>query len=162
MKKLLLLSNARLPGGGWLDHVEPLFCDMLGAGRRRILFLPFAAVTISFDAYAAMARKRFAAMGHALTGAHRTTPDSIASFDAVVVDSMAEFDFGATQEDIGRIAIGSDELWRRWDGPERIYMLVRPKTYDAWGATPPRAVYLLGRTGRAVSITNRPPSPSGG
>lgn len=85
MKKLLLLSNARLPGGGWLDHVEPLFRDMLGAGRRRILFLPFAAVTISFDAYAAMARKRFAAMGHALTGAHRTTPDSVANFDAVVV-----------------------------------------------------------------------------
>ena len=47
--------------------------------------MPFAAVTISFDAYVAMAAKRFAKMGYALTGAHRTTPASIGRFDAIVV-----------------------------------------------------------------------------
>ena len=85
MKKLLLLSNSRLAGGGWLDHAESLIRECLGPGRRKILFLPFAAVTNSFDAYVAMARKRFAAMGYGLTGAHRTTPASITGFDAVVV-----------------------------------------------------------------------------
>ena len=64
MKKLLLLSNSRTPRGGWLDHVEPLIKELIGEGRRKILFVPFAAVTISFDAYVAMARKRFAQMGY--------------------------------------------------------------------------------------------------
>ncbi len=84
MQKLLLLSNSRNPRGGWLDHVEPLIRDLIGKGRRRILFVPFAAVTISFDAYVAMAAKRFAKMGYAVTGAHRTTPASIRKFDAIV------------------------------------------------------------------------------
>jgi dipeptidase E len=85
MQKLLLLSNSRNPGGGWLNHVEPLIRVCIGTGRRKILFVPFAAVTIGFDAYAAMAAKRFAKMGYALTGAHRTTPASIGRFDAIVV-----------------------------------------------------------------------------
>jgi dipeptidase E len=82
---LLLLSNSRNRGGGWLDHAEPLIRDLVGEGRKRVLFLPFAAVTITFDAYAAMARKRFAQMGYALTSAHKTTPAAIRDFDAVVV-----------------------------------------------------------------------------
>ena len=85
MQRLLLLSNSRNPGGGWLDHVEPLIREHIGEGRRRILFLPFAAVTITFDAYAAMAAKRFAKMGYAVTGAHRSTPAAIGRFDAIVV-----------------------------------------------------------------------------
>ncbi len=85
MQKLLLLSNSRNAGGGWLDHAEPLIREFLGAGRRKILFVPFAAVTMSFDAYAAMAAKRFAKMGYAVTGAHRTMPLPIRKFDAIVV-----------------------------------------------------------------------------
>jgi dipeptidase E len=85
VQKLLLLSNSRNPRGGWLDHVEPLIRDFLGAGPRKILFVPFAAVTISFDAYTAMAARRFAKMGYAVTAAHRTTPASIRRFDAIVV-----------------------------------------------------------------------------
>ena len=83
--RLLLLSNSRNRGGGWLDHVEPLIREFLGEGRKSILFVPFAAVTISFDSYVAMARKRFAQMGYAVTGAHRTTPAAIRKFDAIVV-----------------------------------------------------------------------------
>jgi dipeptidase E len=83
--RLLLLSNSRNARGGWLDHVEPLARDLIGEGRKKILFLPFAAVTITYDAYVAMARKRFAKMGYAVTGAHKTTPAAIGRFDAVVV-----------------------------------------------------------------------------
>lgn len=104
MKNLLLLSNARGNHGGWLDHAEPLIRECFGAARRRILFLPFAAVTIGFDAYAAMARKRFAAMGYALTGAHRTTPDAIAKFDAVVVGGGNTFNLLAEARARGWLA----------------------------------------------------------
>lgn len=85
MQRLLLLSNSRNSKGGWLDHVEPLITDLIGDGRRNILFVPFAAVTITFDAYVTMARKRFAQMGYSVTGAHKTTPLAIRDFDAVVV-----------------------------------------------------------------------------
>lgn len=89
-QRLLLLSNSRNPRGGWLDHVEPLIRETVGRnpdgeGRKSILFVPFAAVTITLDAYVAMARKRFAAMGYAVTGAHKTTPAAIGKFDAIVV-----------------------------------------------------------------------------
>jgi dipeptidase E len=69
--RLLLLSNSRNPGGGWLDHAEDEIRDFLGPPSAPLLFFPFAAVSIGFDAYAAMARKRFARMGYRLIGAHR-------------------------------------------------------------------------------------------
>ena len=84
-RRLLLLSNSRNPGGGWLDHAEPLIRGFLGAGPKKILFVPFAAVSMSFDAFVSMAAKRFAKMGYAVTGAHRIKPVSIRKYDAIVV-----------------------------------------------------------------------------
>jgi dipeptidase E len=69
--RLLLLSNSRNPGGGWLDHAEGEIRGFFGPPRRRLIFFPFAAVSMSFDAYTAMARKRFAKMGYEVAGAHR-------------------------------------------------------------------------------------------
>ncbi len=98
MQRLLLLSNSRNPRGGWLDHVEPLVREMIDAGAasrgkdaRAILFVPFAAVTITYDAYVAMARKRFAQMGYEVTGAHKVTPAAIGRFDAIVVGGGNSF-----------------------------------------------------------------------
>ena len=79
--RLLLLSNSRNPGGGWLDHAEGEIRDFLGSAGAMpgspLVFFPFAAVTMSFDAYAAMARERFAKMGYELVGAHRATPAAV-------------------------------------------------------------------------------------
>ncbi len=104
MQRLLLLSNSRKPKGGWLDHVEPLIKDLIGEGRRKVLFIPFAAVTISFDAYVAMARKRFAQMGYSVTGAHKTTPASIRQFDAIVAGGGNTFRLLAETRERGWLA----------------------------------------------------------
>ena len=64
-------SNSRNPGGGWLDHAARELSDFFGPPRAPLLFFPFAAVSMSFDAYTAMARKRFARMGYEVIGAHR-------------------------------------------------------------------------------------------
>jgi dipeptidase E len=72
--RLLLLSNSRNPGSGWLDHAERELRDFFGppgAGRGPLLFFPFAAVSMSFDAYTRMAQKRFSRMGYEIVGAHR-------------------------------------------------------------------------------------------
>jgi dipeptidase E len=66
-KRLLLISNSTLYGGGYLDHAEKEIRNFFGTVRR-ILFIPFA--QRNQDAYAALARQRLAAMGYELDSAH--------------------------------------------------------------------------------------------
>jgi dipeptidase E len=69
-KRLLLISNSTLYGGGYLDHAEKEIRNFLGAVRR-VLFIPFA--QRNQDAYAALARQRFAEMGCELDSAHEAS-----------------------------------------------------------------------------------------
>lgn len=82
--RLLLLSNSRNPGGGWLDHAEAELRDFLGAPRGPLVFFPFAAVSMSFDAYTRMAKKRLAAMDYEVLGAHKMKPAQAAKAAAFV------------------------------------------------------------------------------
>lgn len=82
--RLLLLSNSRNPGGGWLDHAEAELRDFLGAPGGPLVFFPFAAVSMSFDAYTRMAKRRFAAMGYEVRGAHKMKPAQAAKAAAFV------------------------------------------------------------------------------
>jgi len=66
-KRLLLISNSTLYGGGYLDHAEQEIKDFLG-GVRRVLFIPFA--QHDREAYAALARGRLADMGYEMDSAH--------------------------------------------------------------------------------------------
>jgi peptidase E len=44
--RLLLLSNAKREGSGYLEWAEPLFADFFQpAGIKKILFVPYASVT---------------------------------------------------------------------------------------------------------------------
>src|SRR5262245_8024285 len=69
-KRLLLISNSTLYGGGYLDHVEKEIRNFLGVVRR-VLFIPFA--QRDQDAYAAQARKRLEAMGYEMDSAHEAS-----------------------------------------------------------------------------------------
>ena len=80
-KRLLLISNSTLYGGGYLDHAENEIRDFLGTVRR-ILFLPFA--QYDRDAYAKSARLRLAPMGYELDSAHEV-PDPEQAVDAAEV-----------------------------------------------------------------------------
>ena len=80
--RLLLLSNSRNPGGGWLDHAEAEIRDFLGPPGAPLLFFPFAAVSMTFDAYAEMARKRFFRFGFHILNANKL--DSTANIGGFV------------------------------------------------------------------------------
>ena len=56
---LLLLSNSRSPDGSYLVHAVAEIAAM-AAGRRRALFVPFASVTVAWEAFAAQVRAVFA------------------------------------------------------------------------------------------------------
>jgi dipeptidase E len=66
-RRLLLISNSTLHGGGYLDHAEEAITDFLGA-ISRVLFVPLA--LYDRDAYAALARQRLQTMGYETDSVH--------------------------------------------------------------------------------------------
>src|SRR4051794_23184571 len=69
-KRLLLLSNSKNFGQGYLEHAEPYIKDFLGEPVRKVLFIPFAAVRYTFDEFADSVRERFEHMGYELDSIH--------------------------------------------------------------------------------------------
>jgi dipeptidase E len=66
-KRVLLISNSTLYGGGYLDHCETEIRAFLGE-IEKVLFVPFA--MFDRDAYGRQARDRFASMGYDLRSIH--------------------------------------------------------------------------------------------
>jgi len=81
-KRVLLLSTSMIYGSGYLDYAEAEIRDFLGRPKR-VLFIPYA--LYDRDAYAALARQRFKAMGHDLESAHEGADPRQAVKEAEVV-----------------------------------------------------------------------------
>lgn len=83
-KRILLISNSTVYGRSYLDHVESEIRDFLGESNK-VLFVPFA--LYDRDTYAAMVRKRLAAMGYELTSVHETSKaeQALKEADAVFI-----------------------------------------------------------------------------
>jgi dipeptidase E len=84
-KRLLLLSNSTNYGMRYLEHAETAIKDFLGEQIRRVLFVPFAGVRMSFDEFTAMVRGRFRAMGYELTSVHETSDPKAAVMNAEAI-----------------------------------------------------------------------------
>ncbi|XP_069141378.1 alpha-aspartyl dipeptidase-like [Argopecten irradians] len=72
-RKLLLISNSTLHGGGYLEHCSEQIKTFLGQVKR-VLFIPYA--LHDRDGYADVARKAYNAMGYELDSIH-TQPSAI-------------------------------------------------------------------------------------
>lgn len=57
-------------GEEYLRYPMPAIADFLGKRPLKILFIPFAAVTFSFDEYEKRVKERFAEIGHTITSVH--------------------------------------------------------------------------------------------
>ncbi len=80
--RLLLLSNSRNPGGGYLAHALDAFATLLD-GRTAAWFVPFAGVTVAYDEFTAAVAAALAPLGVRVTGAHAVPAP--APGDAVLV-----------------------------------------------------------------------------
>lgn len=69
--KLLLISNSTNAGEEYLDYPKYNIQDFLGEKPVKALFIPYAAVTFSFDDYEAKVSKRFKEVGHDVVSIHR-------------------------------------------------------------------------------------------
>jgi dipeptidase E len=62
--RLLLISNSTNPGEQYLDYPKHRIKEFLGRRRVKALFIPYAAVTFSYDDYEQKVRDRFREVGH--------------------------------------------------------------------------------------------------
>ena len=86
-KRLLLLSNSMNYGQEFLEHAVSDIKDFLGADVKRVLFVPFAGVTRSYDEFATAVRGRFEEMGYQLDPIHRASDaiEAVRSAQAIAV-----------------------------------------------------------------------------
>ncbi|QZE13920.1 dipeptidase PepE [Halosquirtibacter laminarini] len=71
MMQLLLISNSTMPGEAYLDYPKHEIKKFLGDSVKRALFIPYAAVTFSFDEYEQKVGERFSELGFEIKGIHR-------------------------------------------------------------------------------------------
>ena len=72
MKRLLLLSNSTNFGEPFLQYPLRTIQQFLGSTASEVLFVPYAAVRLSFSDYVSRVRERFRAIGIEVTSIHET------------------------------------------------------------------------------------------
>ena len=68
---LLLISNSTNPGEAYLDYPKHSIREFLGPRPVTVLFIPYAAVTFSYDIYEEKVSERFREIGHRIISIHR-------------------------------------------------------------------------------------------
>jgi len=76
--KLLLISNSTNPGEQYLDYPKQNIREFLGEKHIKALFIPYAAVTFSYDDYEQKVRDRFREAGHDIISIHHYTDPVVA------------------------------------------------------------------------------------
>ena len=87
MTKQLLISNSTMPGQPFLDYPKLTIKQFLGEKPLQAVFIPFAAVTFSYDEYEQKVAERFAEIGHSVASIHRIENkiEAIENADCIVV-----------------------------------------------------------------------------
>ena len=71
-QRILLMSSSRKDQLGYLEHASEQIHMLLKHEPRKVLFVPFAAVTFSFDSYEDLVKPAFERLGYALESIHRS------------------------------------------------------------------------------------------
>lgn len=85
--RLLLISNSTMPGEDYLDYPKYEIQKFLGEKPVTAVFIPYAAVTFSYDEYCEKVEQRFAEVGHHIKGIHtfQDPVKAIEKAEAIVV-----------------------------------------------------------------------------
>lgn len=103
--KLLLISNSTNPGEPYLDYPKHNIREFLGNKPVKALFIPYAAVTFSYDVYEARVIERFREIDHDVVSIHhfRNPVDAVNEAEAIVVGGGNTWKLLKTIEDNGLI-----------------------------------------------------------
>ena len=82
-----MLSNSTLPGAEFFSWPQQFVKQFLKNGGRNLIFIPFAAVTFSFDEYEVKVKAVFEGMGYSLQSIHHQDDkiNAIAKCDGIVI-----------------------------------------------------------------------------
>jgi dipeptidase E len=85
--RLLLISNSTNPGEPYLDYPKNKIRDFLGHKPVKALFIPYAAVTFSYDEYEEKVAERFREIGHEIISIHhfKDPVSAVIESEAIVV-----------------------------------------------------------------------------
>ncbi len=83
--RLLLISNSTNAGEAYLDYPKNNIRDFLGSRKIKALFIPYAAVTFSYDEYEQKVRNRFNEVGHDVVSIHHFSDPVKAIMDAPAI-----------------------------------------------------------------------------
>ncbi|MCF7804452.1 MAG: dipeptidase PepE [Candidatus Marinimicrobia bacterium] len=110
-RRLLLLSNSTNFGQEWLDHAEEGIREFLGRTVDEVLFVPYAAVTFSYDEYTSLAREKFGKLGYQVRSIHEAErpKEAVRNAEAIAVGGGNTFHLVTHLYRIGII----DEVRRR-------------------------------------------------
>jgi len=93
--KLLLISNSTNAGEEYLTYPMPHIENFLDGKVKKVLFIPYAAVTFSFDEYQKKVQERFTPLGIEVDSIHKYAPEkrkkAILNAEAFVVGGGNSF-----------------------------------------------------------------------
>ncbi|HEX5169158.1 MAG TPA: dipeptidase PepE [Cyclobacteriaceae bacterium] len=85
MSRLLLLSNSTMPGAQFFSWPGKFVREFLGGEKTQVLFVPYAAVTLSHDEYAGNVERAFEKLGYSLLSLHTVKDQQQAVNSASVI-----------------------------------------------------------------------------
>ena len=84
--KLLLLSNSTNPGENFLEYSKTYLKEFLGSVSGNIVFIPYAAVSISFDQYEQKVQEAFQDIGYPVISLHHSSkPNEVIEQAGVII-----------------------------------------------------------------------------
>jgi len=104
--KLLLISNSTNAGEGYLDYCKQYIVDFLQQNNvQKILFVPFAAVTFSYDLYQQKVKEKLAPFGIEVDSIHHYSDakKAVAEAQAIVVGGGNTFHLLKSVQELGLI-----------------------------------------------------------
>lgn len=104
--RLLLISNSTNAGEAYLEYPKQQIADFLAVSTvpvKRVLFVPYAAVTFSYDDYQAKVATRFAEFGVEVDSVHTYTDpvQAVRNAQAIVVGGGNTFHLAKAMQDQG-------------------------------------------------------------
>ncbi len=105
--RLLLISNSTNAGEAYLDYPKHNIKDFLAiSGVKKVMFVPYAAVTFSYDEYQKKVATRFAEIGLEVDSVHHydNQAEAIMNAEAIVVGGGNTFHLLMNMQKYGLIA----------------------------------------------------------
>jgi dipeptidase E len=151
--RLLLLSNSKKSGFGYLEWAMPTLKDFVGGRAQRALFVPYAIVTRSHDDYVELVRRPFRELGLLVEGLHRAEDPhaAIARAELIVVGGGNTWQLARSLHVLGlldpiRRAVRSGTPFVGWSAGSNVACptfqttndmpIVDPLGFDALGLVP--------------------------